>query len=1257
MKLASLYNSLNFKFYVALTAMLLLTIAGSIYMYRSSAHYLQKLISVEFENATRSVNNSFSLIEKNTLSILKNIAADRELSQVLLEPERNKIQSRITKLRESNNIDIVFLLDRKGGTVAYSGNQTLSSNAIQKLRTIHDVQNPLQTKFQFISLDKQLFYYQTSLLNHTFQDNSYLILAGVTIDAALLRSIKSNPHIDISLLFNNQIQSTTNDTFQGTTVLPPSSDKITKDDNCDEYTINSHPYFTQFVAFSPGSDTTNAIFLFTHSIKDLSRLNRNILLKLTTFLCLQILFLFLFGLFFARNFHYPIQNFTDTISKISKGKFDSRITFTSSTELETLAEHFNNMTDFIREKDQNLEMLVKERTNRLERKKTFIDNILNSTSDLGIVATDISRKITYANPTAEKLFSYKAENIIGQPIELIHRSAETPLDTVIHGIDTISTNKRFFFTVEQLRNGSPMQIECTVTEMIAKDNALTGYLLLARDMTKPRAMDQRLRKTMAELDVIFENSSLAIVYEYEETITRVNKAFETMFQFDRQEVLGQQWQIFFSTLHKGKTDSFWDKLTKAHYVQNKNGEEFWITINKRSSEPDNPAAGVIWIFEDISKQKEAELKIKQLSLAVEQSSNSVIITDTYGTIQYVNSAFSNTTGYTFDEAIGKTPSILQSGKTPDAVYKQMWKTISSGKEWSGQFVNKKKSGELYEEHVTVAPIRNEDGKITNYIATKENITELKHARRQADLANQAKSEFLANMSHEIRTPMNLIFGMTELLLDTELQPEQHKFLDRIQSAATNLLNLINDILDYSKIESGKLIFEQKPMVLERLFADLEGAFALTAEQKGLDFRVILDNEPGFYPIGDQLRLYQILMNLTGNAFKFTGHGKIEVKSILQDLDEKHCTALFTVKDTGIGINPETQKDIFDSFSQANSSITREYGGTGLGLAISSKLITLMGGTIKLSSSPGLGSIFSFTLVFPKGDGREVVQEIDDVPHTHVAPLNILVVEDNVANQELAELVLQKDNHHVTICDNGLDALKALCKNSFDVILMDVQMPVMDGLTATSTIRNFEKNTKDPLPEHPVLQKQLSTILSNKHIAIIAMTANAMSGDKEKCLEAGTDDYLTKPYNTEKIRAALARVKGGPDAKDDAPTENSSRESDTNIPLRASREDALAHLLANFSIKSSSALTILDTFIQSIATSLTGLSQALKEKDMKAIAMHAHKAKGSLLNLGIQRQALTCEKIENHALASNIQECQAVIAELQQELRELLSPPS
>jgi len=1255
MKAVSRYKSLSFKFYIALTAMLLLSVAGSFFIIHSSADHFHKIIQTEFRNTTQCLGKIFSLLGHNTSLVLKNITVDRELSKYLGEADKDKIQVRLEELQDVNTVDVVVLFDHSGAVVAHSSKYMLSGSTMEKLHSVYAAGKLDQRESSFISLDKQLIYCQASSLTSVSPVESYLVLAGLVVDAAFLRSTQNNSHIDISVLLNNKIQTSTEEAFSGAVVPDLSPDKLSGDVFFDQCIIDSRPYYTQLIDFAIGGGKAERILLLTYSKKDISKHNRKILVNLTLFLGLQIAFLCLFGLFFVRNFLSPIRKFTAAIAQIAKGQYDSRIVVTGSTELNILVDHFNNMTDFIREKDDRLEILVKQRTDRLEGQNIFIDNILNSATDLGIVATDSSGNITYANPTAEQFFVYKATDIIGQPIEDIHCSAETSPEIIKHGLRDMVKNDRFFYTIEQTQNNEQVtQIECTITEMIATDEQFTGYLLLARDVTREIEMDLYLSTAIAELDIIFENSSLAIVYEHQERIARVNKAFEDMFHFDRQEVLGQKWQELFSTLQRGKTDSFWDKITEAHYVQNKIGEEFWITINKRSTDPDNPAVGTIWIFENISKQKEAELKIKQLSMAVEQSSNSVVITDTSGTIQYVNSTFVRITGYTFAEAIGQNPSILKSGKTPDAVFKKMWETIASGEEWSGQFTNRKKNGELYEEHVTIAPIRNENDEITNFIATKENITTLKEAYQQADLANKAKSEFLANMSHEIRTPMNLIFGMTELLLDTELQVEQKEFLNHIQSAVINLLSLINDILDYSKIESGKLVFEQEVMVLKQLFADLKGTLTLAAEKKGIDLQFIIENKSDCNPVGDQLRLHQVLMNLSENAIKFTEKGKVEVKVVVRDSGENRCTTEFTVKDTGIGIEADKQKDIFESFSQANSSTTRKYGGTGLGLAISSKLIALMGGEIELSSALSLGTIFSFTLSFPKGECLEPEKESDKLSATPNTPLSILVVEDNKANQALARLLLLKNKHRVTMSDNGLEALRVLSENSFDVILMDIQMPVMDGLTATSIIRKFETNVPDPLPEYPDLQEQLHLTLSGKHISIIAMTANAMRGDREKCLAAGIDDYLTKPYSSLQLRTALAEVCNSADKNSDVSSVNSQEEQVVERSVPVSRAMVQEHLKENFSIDDSAMQDILATVTESLVTAVTALTLALKGKNMSEVASSAHQLKGALLNLGMQRQAQLTTKIEKYALAKELQDCHAVMTELRFDLGEFLN---
>ena len=420
-------------------------------------------------------------------------------------------------------------------------------------------------------------------------------------------------------------------------------------------------------------------------------------------------------------------------------------------------------------------------------------------------------------------------------------------------------------------------------------------------------------------------------------------------------------------------------------------------------------------------------------------------------------------------------------------------------------------GSLGEIAVRLRVVRDADGRPRRIVGVNQDITarkqletDLAQARDAADLANRAKSSFLATMSHEIRTPLNGVIGMANLLDAMTLTPEQREMVTTITASGRHLLTVINDILDFSKIEAGRFDLESIPFSLPGMVTEVVSLLGSTAEAKKLNLAVVVDPTVPEHLLGDPGRLRQILTNLIGNGLKFTDRGGVMVQVLPTRLEESHVDLTLRIEDSGVGIPSDRLADLFQPFVQTDASITRRFGGTGLGLVISRRLAELMGGTITVVSTLGQGTTFTVQIRLPLAPAGGRAIPAPESGSSIGRPSRILLVEDNRVNQRVATLLLQHLGHTVLIANDGREALDILAREPVQMVLMDCQMPVMDGFTATRALRD---------PATPVL---------NHRVPIIALTANAMQGDREDCLAAGMDDFLTKPLETSALIAALAR---------------------------------------------------------------------------------------------------------------------------------------
>jgi PAS domain S-box-containing protein len=624
--------------------------------------------------------------------------------------------------------------------------------------------------------------------------------------------------------------------------------------------------------------------------------------------------------------------------------------------------------------------------------------------------------------------------------------------------------------------------------------------------------------------------------------------------------------------------------------------------NYRSSMTDSALFNLIDYVTRELQQQEAEFRHSKFKLDefLKALDSTVIIsrTDVNGVITYVNERFAEISGYTKEELLGEPHSIVRDPAVPAELFEEMWCELKRGNIWKGEFSNRAKDGSIYYVKSSIIPIHDEEHNIIEYMAIREDVTSLVESRKKAQKAEAAQAMFLANMSHEIRTPMNGILGFSELLAQTELDERQQKYIGVIESSTKLLLNIVNDILDSSKIASNAIVLETMPM---HLASECETTFELlepVALQKALEYKFEVEHSLAHCVIGDPLRLRQILTNLLSNAIKFTPEGgevKLIIKSLLED--EVEQTVYFCVQDSGIGIAKNKQKNIFKPFAQADNSTTREFGGTGLGLSISSALVEAFGSKLQVESKEGEGSKFFFEITFKRCNEIFKQKESIEVKRENKRKceefsLSVLVAEDYHVNRMLIESLFQNyKSVKLSFAINGEEALQMLQEEHYDLLLMDINMPVLNGMEATKIIR--QKLGLD--------------------IPIVALTANVIEEDRKKYIDCGMNDYLSKPIELEKLEAILCKY---------------SQKNQPQSSLDITKQ--LQKIYEKLGLSETMAKRILATFLESLKEYKIPLFNAAQNDDFETLYKIAHKIKGAAGSLFIDELYSEMEKIETKA---------------------------
>ncbi len=865
---------------------------------------------------------------------------------------------------------------------------------------------------------------------------------------------------------------------------------------------------------------------------------------------------------------------------------------------------------------------MSESEQKLMRQKMFYERILNEIpADIAIL--DKNKTYLFVNPNAIKNPDIR-QWIIGKTDDEYAAYRGRPVtatDMRAQAFAEAVSSKKKLEQEERIvtKDGSVEYHLRVLSPVFDERGELDIMIIYGVNITERKKIEEQIKRSEARFKSIFNNSlALICTHDLHGIIIDVNTASSDILGYTEAELIGaplfkilpRERQAEFQSVYMGELLKN-GKASGIMLANNKAGDRIYLLYQNYLVTDQGTEPYVIGFAQDVTQRMTMEKALKKSEEKyrniIANMNLGLMEVDNFETIVYANNSFCEMSGYDLDEVIGKNPiQMFLKGENQEHG-ENVIERRKNGLSDAYEIKVKDKRGNLKWWLVSGAPSYDNTGALKGTIGIHLDIThqkmleeELRQAKSDAEHSAHAKEIFLANMSHEIRTPMNAILGISGLLSKSSLQPQQRAFLNNIQTASNNLLVIINDLLDFSKIESGKLTLERIGFHLNVVIDNAVQILRHRAEEKGILLQYDRDISVAPVLLGDPYRINQILMNLLSNSIKFTENGKVTISCKVLHNSTQRQEIRFTVSDTGIGMSADFITHLFDKFSQEDESITRRYGGTGLGMSIIKQLVELMGGTIHVSSEKNKGTTISFNLRFDCGKDTDIPQTRYGNTDTQILKgKHILLVEDNELNRVLATAILTDYGAEVTEAENGSIAIDLMLKDSFDLVLMDVQMPVKDGIEATRYIRSY----------------------INSSVPIIALTANAQKQQEEQCLNAGMNDFISKPFTETRLVQLTGKWLG----RDASATLNisSEKEDETDTaPVNLSKLHDIARGEDAFVTK------MTELFLEKTPPLLEQLEKADNNGDLEAVAFLAHRIKTSVGIMGIPNLEQCLEELDN-----------------------------